>query len=238
MPSSERSNCNEHQVPELEVAAAVITLVKGDQGLVRPAIDEQLTARTARTGIAHRPEVVLGGAAHNPLLRQARDGEPQIEGFVVLFEDGRPQMLLGNAPDLGHQLPGELDGFGFEVVTEGEVAEHLEERVVTRARTDVLQIVVLARHAQTLLRGDCTRPLRLLDAEKVVLELHHAGVGEQQCRVAVRHHRGALMQLVPALDKEVDEAAANVVALHGGRPSRDRRARWRADPPALREWSE
>lgn len=47
----------------------------------------------------------------------------------------------------------------LEVVTEGPVAQHLEERVVVHILADIVQIVVLATSADALLRVGHTRKL-------------------------------------------------------------------------------
>src|ERR1041384_6202751 len=57
----------------------------------------------------------------------------------------------------GDPLPGGFDRFGFEVVAEGEVAEHLEERLVPGGVADLLQIVVLASGPHALLAGGSAR---------------------------------------------------------------------------------
>ena len=90
-----------------------------------------------RTRSGGRPEIV----------------EPQRLGVVVLLvRPWRTEPLGGQSPDLGDQLPGELDRLALEVVAEREVAEHLEEGVVARARADVLEVVVLAGDPHALLR--------------------------------------------------------------------------------------
>ena len=89
----------------------------------------------------------------------------------------------------GEELPREVDGVFLEVIAEGEVAQHLEERVVASGVADVLQVVVLAAGAQRALRrGGALGGTRLL-AEEHVLELHHAGIDEEQRRVVRRHER-------------------------------------------------
>ena len=118
------------------------------------------------------------------------------------------------APDPGDQLPGELDRLRLEVVAEREVAEHLEEGVVARRRSDVLEVVVLAGHPQALLHRDGARVLGRRCAGEVVLELDHAGVGEQQRRVAVRHERRARDGAVTAVAEIVDETLADLGAAH------------------------
>ena len=60
--------------------------------------------------------------------------------------------LVGQSVHLGQQLPGPADRLLLEIVAERPVAQHLEHRVVVGVVADLLQVVVLARHAQALLR--------------------------------------------------------------------------------------
>ncbi len=53
----------------------------------------------------------------------------------------------------------------------------------------VVEVVVLAGHAHTLLRVDGAFVRPLIGAEKDILELHHARVGEQQRGVPAGHER-------------------------------------------------
>ena len=77
----------------------------------------------------------------------------------------------------------------LEVVAEAEVAEHLEERVMPRRVAHVLEVVVLAARAHAALRARGAHVVALCPAEENILELHHAGVGEEQRRVVARHER-------------------------------------------------
>src|SRR5262249_54964194 len=47
-----------------------------------------------------------------------------------------------------------------------------------------------------------------------LLELHHAGVGEEQARVVLRHQRGARHDGVPALLEEIQERLADLIPPH------------------------
>src|SRR5213592_313427 len=96
-----------------------------------------------------------------------------------------------------YPLPSVFDGFLLEVVTEGEVAEHLEEGVVTGGMADLLQVVVLAARPDALLAGHRARVVAPLEPLEHPLELHHPCVGEQQCGVVRRDERGARHRAVP-----------------------------------------
>src|SRR3954462_6324840 len=91
----------------------------------------------------------------------------------------------------GDELPREANRIALEIVSEGEIAEHLEERVVPRGVPDLLEIVVLPAGAYALLHR--CRPSAtaggLFLTEKDFLELHHPRVGKHQRRVVGRHQR-------------------------------------------------
>src|SRR4030095_9412160 len=81
------------------------------------------------------------------------------------LENGRNESVWRDLPDAGQQLPRKADGVLFEVIAEGEVAQHLEERMVPERRADVVEIVVLAADAHTLLRRGRACVLALLAAQ-------------------------------------------------------------------------
>src|SRR6185503_5748386 len=120
-----------------------------------PDVHEDFRARSARPGVAHLPEVVLVGKAEDAVVGDARDLAPQVPRLVVRMMDGDEQAFGRDAEPLfaRHPLPGVLDRFLLEVVPKGEVAEHLEEGVVSRGVAHLLQVVVLAAGADALLAG-------------------------------------------------------------------------------------
>ncbi len=150
---------HEHQVPDLDITVAVLF-----GGAGRPAPDlgavviEDLGTGTAGTGIAHRPEVVavvlLAGLVTDAGKTVGIDAdllEPDIRRLIILLVNGYPQLLRRETADLGEELPGILDSFFFKVVTETEVAQHLEEGMVTCGVADVFQVIVLAAGPHTAL---------------------------------------------------------------------------------------
>src|SRR5262249_47420845 len=96
----------------------------------------------------------------------------------------------------------------------GEVAEHLEERVMPRRVADLLEVVVLASGADALLRRGGPRVVALLPSEEDVLELVHAGVREEQRGVAVRDDPARRDDLGAALLEEAEEQRADLIRLH------------------------
>src|SRR5690606_32859140 len=152
-------------------------------------------------------------------------------------------------------------GVALEIVAEAEVAQHLEEGVVTRRVADVFQVVVLAASAHALLAGGGAGVGALFQAEEAVLELIHAGVGEQQGRVVRRNQRTGGHTGVPLLFEEAQEGFTDFCAFHrfirgkngeqpASRAKRHRAALYRPEArtagvyaiaggyrgPALRQW--
>ena len=144
---------HEHEVPDLDeaVAVGVGRAGRSARDLVAVVV-EDLRARTARAGVAHRPEIVGAGDAHDLGVGQPGDLLPQIERLVVVDIDRDHQAIGRQAEFLGDQVPGELDRAVLEVVAEREVAEHLEEGVMARRVADIVEVVVLAAGAHAFLR--------------------------------------------------------------------------------------
>jgi hypothetical protein len=208
---------HEHVVPDLDVAVAVAGRAKADRRIARQVVaaeEMNLGAPAARPHIAHRPEVVgraefsyaFGGQEIQPSRVRvvvARDA-------VLALEDRRVERFSRQRPLARQQLPGESDGVVLEVVAEGEVAEHLEERVVAQRRPDVVEVVVLAAHPHALLRRRRARVPALLAAQEHVLELVHPGVGEEQRRVAVGDQRRAGDDAVAVALEVLEEGATKL----------------------------
>ena len=174
-------------------------------------IVENLRARPARAGVAHRPEIVARRDADDPRLGQAGDLAPQVERLVIVVIDGDGELLRRQSEVARQKIPGEFDRVVLEIIAEREVAEHLEERVVAGGIADIVEVVVLAAGAHAFLRRRRPDVRALLDAGEHVLELHHAGVGEHERRIVARHERTRRhdRMFVPA--EELEEARSNVV---------------------------
>src|SRR5690606_36442640 len=209
---------HEHQVPDLDEAVAVLLRrARGTAGNVRAVVVEDLGARAAGAGIGHLPEVVAGerralvvADPDDALRRQADDVAPDRVSLVIGLVDGRGEALGRDLPHLRQQLPGPGDGVLLEVVAERPVAQHLEEGVVARRVTDLVEVVVLAAGAQAALHVGRAHVAAFLGAEEHVLELDHARVREQQGRVVSgykwrRRHDG-----VAAGGEELEEVPADV----------------------------
>ena len=198
----------EDEVPELEVAVAVVA---GLLALERGALVEvDLGAGAAGAGGAGRPEVVLGTEARDVVEGHALR-VPEVDGLVVILEDRHVETVRGEAEVVrgGDELVGPGDGVCLAVASEGEVAEHLEEREVTGV-ADVVDVV----GAQALLAGGRTDLPPGLRALVVLLELVHAGVGEKERRVVGNERRGGIQAAALRLE-EAEEVLADLCGGHG-----------------------
>ena len=187
---------HEDQVPVLHVPV-LVDLRAAVLAVLGAAVVEELGAGATRAGDAHVPPVVLLAPAHDPLGGHA-DGAPHLERLVVVEVDGRPDALRVQPEAtlldrVGRQLPGEADGLFLEVVTEREVAVHLEESAVPRGLTDLVDV----RRPDALLYAHRARIRRCALPQEERHELHHAGVDEQQVRVVDGRQRGTRHDRVP-----------------------------------------
>ena len=211
---SPRIELHEDEVPELEVAVAgLLDVALGP--VLRPAVEQDLRARAAQG--PGTPIDQKFGPMPSRWMRSS--GRPAIffqmpDRLVVLVVDRRVQGRLRQpvaavGDRLGDQVPGGVDRALFEVVAEGEVAVHLEERQVPRGLADLLDV----ERPHALLHADGTLVRRRLLAEEVGLERHHAGVDEQQVRV-VQQQRCAGNDRVVALAEMGQEPAADLSGVH------------------------
>ncbi len=204
---------HEHEIPDLDVAV-LVGLRAALDAVLGAAVVEDLRARAARAGHAHRPVVVLHAAALDALGRHADLVPPDRLGLVVVEIDRRPQLLGIDAVSavldaVGQQGPGEVDGLALEVVAEREVARHLEEGVVAGGDADLVDV----EGAHALLDAGRAGERRRLLAEEVRLERHHAGVDEEQVGI-VEQQRGAGHLGVAGLDEVVQKTLPDFMRLH------------------------
>ncbi len=204
------------EVPELHVAVGATCRALRAVAHGGAEVVVNLGARTARPGVAHRPEVVFVAQALHPGFGHAVLAGPEVPGFVVGVVDGHPHPVEVELPHVADQLPGEADGLFLEVVAKAEVAEHLEERVVAGRAADFFEVVVLARDPQTLLGRGGAVVVAFLLAREDVLELHHTRVDKHEGGV-VGDQAAAGLHAVAAASEEVEEFPTNLGAGAGGR---------------------
>ncbi len=199
---------HEHQVPDLNVAIQILALEPWwTAGHIRPVIVENFRAGTTGAGVTHLPEIIFVQAGET-LGADAHFLQPDIRRFIIGHMHGDPEALFRQAQGAGEELPGELDSFALEVIAEAEVTQHLEEGVMPRRVTHVLQVVVLATSTHTALGAGGTGVIPGFTTQKHVLELVHPRVGEQQGGVVMGHQRGGWHLGVPLAGKVVQEGLA------------------------------
>ena len=188
----------------------------GDLRLVAQ-VEVDFRAGSAGSRLAHLPEIIVLVAADDMVRGQVP--EPVVVSLLVerhavllrTFEHRGVHPLGGQSVDAVEQFPGPLDRLLLEVIAVGPVAQHLEHRMVVGVVADLLQVVVLARNAQTFLRIGRTRILAGGVAQEDVLELVHARVGEHQRGVALDDHRGRRHDSMPFRLEEVEKGLTNFI---------------------------
>ncbi len=148
---------HEHEIPDLDPTVAVrIGRARRPSRNARAVVIEDFGAGTTRARIAHLPEIVgatlrLVADAHDLLGRQADHLVPKVVRLVIGLVDRHHEARGIDLQRARQEVPAEADRILLEVVAEGEVAEHLEEGVVARRVTDVLEVVVLTARAHAAL---------------------------------------------------------------------------------------
>ncbi len=208
---------HENDVPDLdEPIPILIRAARRAAPDVVSVIIENLGARPARSGWPHLPKVVGRVDPDDPVVRHANLA-PDLMSLVIGVINRCQQTVLVDSKVLGDQLPGKGDRLGLEVIAKREIAEHLEERVVTCGVTHVVEIVVLAARPHAFLRRGCAAVVSCLKTCEQVLELHHARVHEHQRRIVPRHQRAGRDNRV-ALPLEIaQKGRADIVHRRHGR---------------------
>ena len=160
-------------------------------------------------GVAHAPEVVHVAHALDPPGRHPHLVDPDLLGLVVALVHRDPEAVTIEPEDLGQQLPGHGDGLFLEVVTEAEIAQHLEEGAVVGVRADDVDI----GRAEALLDAGGPGPGRHLVAHEVGLERDHAGDGEEHRRV-VGNQAGRGNRHVPPVGEVAREGRPQFIGVH------------------------
>ena len=158
-----------------------------------------------RTGGPHRPEIIIGSDANNPVVRQARMFFPNIHRFFVSMIDCDQKLVRIDAKLFGNQIPSKGNCIFLEVVPKAEIPKHFEKSMVTRSIANIVQIVMLAARANAFLAADRTAIIALLKAGKDVFELNHPGGGKHQSWIIAGHQRRAIDDLMAVFLKVIKE---------------------------------
>ena len=178
----------ENIVPDLDIAVAIAA--DGAVGLAAAvflaAVIVNLRAGTAGAG-AVLPEVILLAEAEDALGGNTDLLVPDLPCLVVIDIDGGIQSVRVYADPVGtgQELPAECNCFLLEVITEGEVSEHLKISAVACGFTDVFDIA----GTNALLAGAHSLAGRNLLALEIGLHGCHAGIYEQKARIVMRYQR-------------------------------------------------
>ena len=180
-------------------------------------VEVNLATRTARTCLAHLPEIIVLVTTDNVVLRQIL--LPIVVSLLVEWHTVRLRALeyccihsrLIESVNLSQKLPSPADSLLLEIVAERPVSEHLKHCVVVCIVTYLLQVVVLTRYTQTLLRVGCTRSTTRGIAKEDILKLIHTRIGKHQCRVVLYHHRCRWNNLVLFCSEKVQKCLSNFV---------------------------
>ena len=211
---------HEHQIPDFHrVVARAVDQLGDVLRQVGAAKIVNLGTGAARTGVAHRPEIVLLAEPQHAIRRSA-NLDPLARCFLVrrhrlvAFEHREPQTVDVEPVDVDQQFPGKADRICLKVIAERKVPEHLEKCEMACGTADVLQIVMLAAGADALLRAGGSLVRTLFPAEKDILELIHAGVREQQRRVVTGDERRARHDTMAVALEKAQERRTSLVRSH------------------------
>ncbi len=109
-----------------------------------------------------RPEVFFFAFAVDAIGGEFDFVVPDVVGLVIveIDGDGEPFGIEAEPVFVGQKFPGPVDGFFFEVIAEGKIAEHLKKRVVISRHADVGDVA----GAEAFLAGGGPRELQFADA--------------------------------------------------------------------------
>ena len=210
---------HEHEVPHLDHLRVVHVdqLAAVDLGafVVVSEVDVDFRAGAARSRLAHFPKVVLLVCRENPVvghvLLPLRAGLVVCGQAVALIsaKHGDVQAILVQLVAVGEQFPRPVDGLGLEVVAEGPVSQHFEERVVVRVDAHFFKVVVLAAHTQALLGVGDARMFGRLVPQEQILERVHSRIDEHEGRIVLHHHRRRRHNGVVLLLEKVQKCLAD-----------------------------
>ena len=190
---------HEDDVPDLDNLRVVLVheLASRHFGLLlrRTRVEVYLRARTARTRIAHLPEVVVLVSVYNVVGRHVLCPETcslLVACYAFLrraFEHCHVKIFGRKMQHINEIFPRIVYGSLLEIIAEAPVAEHLEHCVMVCVVSHFFKVVVLATHAKTLLRVGTAARFRVARSENDVLPLVHSGIGKHQRWVIFYHHR-------------------------------------------------
>ena len=110
---------HEDQIPDFNEAVTILIRRAGRSARNMIAmVKENFRTGTARTGIAHCPEIVRRGNADDAVVTDAGNLLPQIGRIFILVIDGDQQLVLWQTVLSGDQVPGQFNGHFLEIIAE------------------------------------------------------------------------------------------------------------------------
>ena len=200
----------EYQIPDLKETVAITAYSAGRlaAAAVFTEIDVDLRVRAAWAR-SDFPEVVF--QLDDMILREARLGFPDLNGFFIVRIYRDPKLVLRQFNDFRQEFPSPGDSLTLEVIAKGEVAQHLKERLMTCRAAYILDIA----RADTALAGRDTRARRFHLAREERLQRSHTGTNHQQCRIVFRNQRKARHTQMPFfLGEELQISFAQFITTH------------------------
>src|SRR5215213_7616341 len=207
----ELDELHEDVVPDLQIPLTIATgcTVRRATAMLRAAVVVDLRIGAIRPGCANRtPPVVVEPA--DALVRNSDHVAPDAQRVLVVGMHGREEAILRNPQVPGQELPGPLQRLPLEVIADGKVTQHEEERAVT-----LVADLVNVHGAEALLNRDHALRGRLFQSHEVGCHLLHAGRREQDRGIVVWDERRRRHLAVTALREELDEAASQLLAGYG-----------------------
>ena len=206
---------HEDVVPDLGVLPAVAGGSAVGSAFRPAVVEEDLSVGSAGAGLPGGAPPVVGLAVEEDLVVGHAVAPPEVGGLVVPGrvgvprEDGDRELVPPDAEDVGEELVAPSDGLLLEVVAEGPVAQHLEEREVA----GVADLVDVAG-PDALLEVRQPPSGGVLLAEEVGHQGVHAGGREENGGVVLGYERsGADLSVAPLLE-EVDVCLSHLLSVH------------------------
>ena len=175
----------EHNIPDLH---ETVSLAAHD--ILRPiaefrsAVIVNLAARPAGSGSV-LPEVILFAELINPLRRNMHVVQPDLIGLVVIHIDRRIETIRIQSDHFRQKLPCPGNRLLFEIITKGEITQHLKIGAVTGCFADILQIT----GADALLAGGYPSSGGYFLSGKPRLHRSHTGIDNKKRIVVMRNQR-------------------------------------------------
>ena len=200
----------EYEVPDFEIPVAVTanSAVRRAAAAFFAQVDVDFGVRTAGAR-ADFPEVIFH--LDDMILREARLGFPDFDGFIIIRINRNPEFVLRQFHNFRQEFPCPGNSFALEVIAKGEVAQHFKERLMAGGAADIFDIA--GTHAA--LTGRHTRAGRLHLAREERLQRRHTCTNQEQGRIILRNQRETRQAKMPFLFcKELQISFAQFVTTH------------------------